>query len=155
MKDFEDVLLDVVLRNGDDERARLKDIETKTFEVITLIITISGIVSTLLTKPTNSGTMLGVLFVSINVFLLISILFCLRIIFKRAYLAVLSPKLLIEDLKNESLEHQIRSIIATIISETEGFRILANNKAKELQYAIFSFAFSIILMILYSLWTFL
>ena len=155
MKDFEDVLLDVFLRNGDEERARLKDIQTRTFEVITLIITISGVLSALLAKPTNSDTILKILFISINIFLLLSILLCFKIIFKRGYLVVLEPKFFIESLKNESTELQIRSLISSIIHENESFQRLANNKAKELQYAIFSFGISIILMIFYSFWTFL
>ncbi len=154
MKDFEDTLIDISWRNLDIEHNRFKDIENRAFGIITLIITISGIITTFLARPTNFGVVSKFLFILIYISFLVTILLCLKVISMRS-LTKLSTKYLIEGLMDEQPERQIRSTISTIAELEDEFRKFSNIKAKELQYAIYSFGISVILIILYFLWTFL
>lgn len=151
MREFDDVLLDIALKNLDSEINRFKDIDTKAIGIITIV----GILVTFLFKE-NLGRLNG----NLNLFLLpalaflITILICVSVIRVKG-VDVLSTHLLIEDFKDKKSEDKIKGLIATIAKAEKAMRDCCNQKAHQLKYAVFALGISIILLILYSLSTFL
>ncbi len=109
MVNFEDAMLDVAWKNLESENNRFNDLDTKA----TGIITITGILITFLAKPTNSKIFPKVLFAATAISFLVTILLSVLVIRTRVAKAV-STEFLIEELKNEKPERQIRGIIGTI-----------------------------------------
>ena len=146
MVTFEDVLLDVAWKNLDNENNRFKDIDKKAIG----IITITGILMTFLTKPTNLGVISTILFILVSLSFLDTILLSIMVIRVRKA-ETLSTKYLIEDFKDEKQERQIKGLIGTIAETENNLRSVCNNKAEELTYAVYALGFSIILLIFYSI----
>jgi hypothetical protein len=150
MKEFEDALLDIALKNIDNERNRFKDIDTKAIAIITVV----GVLITFFAQKFfgSSGNFYLLLLTSLS--FLITILICASVITVKM-VDVLSTELLIEDFKDAKKEDQIRGTIRTIAKAEKSLRDRSSKKANELKYAIFALGFSIFLLILYSLSTFI
>ncbi len=148
MKDFDEYILEIVLKNIDNEKIRFKEIDTKAIGIITIV----GILALFLSKPENIGRLSATLFLLTSISLLITILFCALAIGVRSY-RILSTKLLIEDFANESSECQIGGVIGTSAEVERSLSDACNQKAKDLQYAVFALGASIVLLIFYSLFT--
>ncbi len=149
MKEFEDALLDIALKNIDSEKNRFKDIDTKA----TAIITIVGVLITFLAQKFVSSSNV-LLFLLTALSFLVTILICVLVI-RVKMVDVLSTELLIEDFKDAKKEDQIRGIIVTIAKAEKSLRDCCSQKANELKHAVFALGISIVLLILYSLSTFI
>lgn len=146
MKDFDDAMLDVAWNNLNFQYTRFKDIDTKAIG----IITITGILITFLSKPTGNGCLSNTLFIMTSLFFLITILLSVAAIALRKYEA-LSTNNLIAELSHEGEKRQIRGITGTMAKVEKEICDAANKKADILKFAIFSLGASIILLILYSI----
>lgn len=147
---FEDALLDIGWKNLDSENKRFKDIDAKAIGVIT----ITGILMTFISRMDNPSAMSTVLFILTLISFLGTILFSVKTIKVRGGEA-LSTDYLIQDLKNEKPERQIRGMIATIAAAENNQIKICNEKAEDLSYAVYGLGISIILLILYSLYNFI
>ncbi len=65
----------------------------------------------------------------------------------------LSTKILIEGLKNDKLEHQIRGIISTIAEAEYKLGDVCDTKANELSLATYALGIGIVFLIFYSIST--
>lgn len=146
MKEFEDAMLDVAWKGLDIENNRFKDIDTKAIG----IITITGILMTFLAKPTDSGVITTILFVLTAIFFLGAILLSVLVIRVRKGDSV-STNILINGLKEEIPEHQIRGIISTIAEAEDKLGEVCDTKAYELSLAVYALGAGVILLIFYSL----
>ena len=85
-----------------------------------------------------------------SVFFLVTIILSIMAMSVRQTEA-LSTKYLIENLKNESPERQIRGIIGTIAEAEADLRKVGNAKANWMRYSVYALGISVALLILYSL----
>jgi hypothetical protein len=150
MKEFDDAMLDVAWNNLNFQYTRFKDIDTKAIG----IITITGILITFLSKPTGNGCLSNTLFITTSLFFLMTILLSVGAIAMRKYDA-LSTNNLIDELSHEGEKRQIRGITGTMAKVEKEICDAANKKADILKFAIFSLGASIILLIFYSISTFI
>ena len=144
MKDFDKALLDIGWKNLDIEYKRIKDLDTKA----TGIITITGILITFLIKPQDVVGNL-ILFKLALASFFITILLSIVVIRNRKYEGNSTLKL-ISELEDEDSERQIGGIIGRNAKTECDLCIIANDKAKELRWAIRFLAFSILLLIIHS-----
>ena len=148
MVEFEDTLLDIAWKNLDSENNRFKDIDTKAIG----IITITGILMTLIVKPENAGPITSFIFILTAFSFLITILLSVRVIRTR-WADSLSTNYLIEDLKSMEPKLQVKGVVKTIANAEESLGEVCTCKAKELEYAVYALGASVILLILYTLST--
>lgn len=127
MIEFEDAMIDVAWKKLDIENNRFKDIDTKAIGVIT----ITGILMTFLVKPTDSGIVTSTLFILTALLFLAAILLSVFVIRVRKGESV-STKILINGLKKEKQENQIRGIISTIADAEDKLGDVCDTKAYEL-----------------------
>ena len=149
MKEFDDAMLDIAWKNLESQYNRFKDSDTKAIG----IITISGILMTFITKSTNCGQASMVFFILTSLSFFATILLSVMVIRTREFGMVLTNNLL-DELKGERKERQIRGIIGTIGAAEQNICIVSNTKAKNLKLAIYALSVSIVLLIFYSLSSF-
>lgn len=154
MKDFEDVLLDTAWKKMDIQYNRFRDIENRAMIIMTGIITVIGILMVLLTSHTISGIVPTIFFILASLSFLVTILFCISVLKRRAF-PVISTILLIDSLKNEKKERQIKGIVVTLANVERAFSEVTNTKEAQLGYAISGLGIGIILVILHILSCFL
>jgi hypothetical protein len=157
MKDFDDRLLEIAIKNIEIERTRLKDIDTKALGIITIV----GILVTFLSKSVSLELLSAsmslkflstVLYILTNLSFLITILLC-GLTIKVRKIEHLSTDFLMEDLKNENPERQIGGLIGTSASVEKSLSDTCDQKANNLRYAVYALGASIVLLISYSLLT--
>jgi len=150
MDEFEGTLIEIAWKKLDSENNRFRDIDTKAIA----IITITGVLITLIPKYDNMGGFQKILLILTAVSFFTTIFLCILVLRTRKS-EVISIKYLIEDFKNENKENQIRGLISTIAESERSLCKVCNNKANELNYAVIEFGISVILLVLYSLLVFL
>jgi hypothetical protein len=144
---FDEAILDIAWKNLDAENKGHNDLDTKAIG----LITITGILITfLLGSVSSSSGVLG----NKNIFYLTAIFFLFTIlisvfVLRVEHIKVLSTQILITELKNKSPDVQIKSIIGTIADMEDRISEKNYNKAKRLEYAIYSLSISIIFLIIY------
>lgn len=145
MKGFEDALLDIAWNNLENESTRHKDIDNKAIG----IITITGILMAFIIGS-DDATPPSLLLAAVSISILVTI--ALGIMAMRVRETdTPSTKYLIEDLKDENSERQIKGIIGTIAAAEANQREVGNAKAKWLKYSVYALGASVALIILDSL----
>lgn len=139
-------MLDIAWKNWDSQYNRFKDIDTKAIG----IITISGILMAFITKSASYGQVTTVLFILTSFSFLVTILFSVRVIRLRE-IDMISTNNLINQLREEHKERQIRGIIGTIGKVEDSLQTACDTKANELRHSVYSLGCSVIFLILYSI----
>lgn len=147
MKEFEDVLLEISWNNLSTESKRYNDIDTKAIS----IITICGILTTLLLNFGSPDCIIPKMFFSITVLSFLITVILSIVVIKPRTVKSLSTKILMDFYKNKSKEAQMTGIIATT-AEAEDILADANDsKSRELVKSVKALGISVILAIVYSL----
>jgi len=147
MDEFDEVLLDIGWKNLEAQEKKYSDIDTKAIG----IITISGIIMTFVTKPTDDYSCLSVtLFFFTSVAFLVTILSSIWVIRARKYKGLLTNNL-ISELGAEAESRQIGGIIGSIAQTQQNLCKTTRNKAIDLRHTVYFMGISIVLLIAYSL----
>lgn len=142
-KEFDYKLLDVALKNYDNQYSRFKDIDNKAIGIITII----GILITFLKiRPIDNGHIPTTLLMIPMVLFLIAVLLCIWTIKTRKYEAV-STTNIINEISIEYNKENIKRIINTVAVAEKTVCEVSNYKAKLLRYAICILGLGIILLI--------
>jgi hypothetical protein len=153
MQKFEDAMVDLAWKNYAHHSNRYKDIETKA----TGLITIAGVLITFLANLAKSG-----IYREISLFLLIltSLSFLLTIslsiwVIRVPGAIVIHSEDLINYYKDKEQKDQIYGILEAIAACESSMLDLCEKKAKILSKAVYALGLSVILLIFYSLSTFI
>lgn len=151
MNEFEDTLLDINRDNLNSIAKKHNDIDTKAIG----IITISGfLISFLLGSVTSESCISSILFVLTSLSFLLTVFFSILILKPREAHEP-STLNLITDLKDEDEDVQISRILQTHAEIENELQDVCTGKASELDKAIVGLGFSVILLIIYTIFTFL
>lgn len=145
MKEFDDVLVDLSYKNLEIHYNRFKDIDTKAIG----IMTITGALLTLLPKSVTNDDISIVLYILILISFLVTIILCIGVVMIRKYDLVSTDNLIKELSKEKDDVVKMRRTINTIAASEKKIGEEANNKADILKFAVLTFGFSIILLIIY------
>jgi hypothetical protein len=146
MKKFEDCLLEITSKNIESEKKRLNDMDTKAIGIITII----GIVVVFISKPENLGRLSATIYLITILSFLITILLCVLVLRVRDF-NILETKYLVNDLRDENPETQIREIIDTSADVEASITDACKSKARQLRYAVFALGISMVFLIIYSI----
>jgi hypothetical protein len=144
-KSFDEILLEIGLKNYENHYNRYKDIDTKAFGVIT----ITGILITFLTKPTNTDCLTTTFFILTMLSFLITVALSVYVIRPHKYEAISTENLI--KLSEVKKDDQISKTVGTIAAAEKSMCGVANIKGEDLKWSIYSLGFSVVMLIFYSI----
>ncbi len=144
-KSFDEILLELGWKNIENHYNRFKDIDTKAIGVIT----ITGILITFLAKPVTADCLTKTFFILTMISFLITIALSVYVIRTRKYEAISTENLI--KLSEGEKEDQLSRTVGTIAATEKKICEVANSKAENLKWSIYSLGFSIVMLIFYSI----
>lgn len=144
MEEFDAALLDIGWKNLEAQENKYKELDTKAIAVIS----IAGIIITLIPKPQDVPWLLG-LYILTSLSFLVAIYLNIRVIRTRKYKSLLTNNL-IKELRDKPKDRQIGGIIGSIAQTQENLCEATREKTIDLKKAVKAFGFSVLLLVIYT-----